>query len=80
MNDRLKQHRKKLHRPLHEVAAAIGVNRSTLYRIEGGIVAPSRETARALFDYYGGQVPLAHIYDPEYAAKAAAKKAPNRAA
>lgn len=65
----LKRYREKLRprQPIANVAAAIDVNRSTLYRIEAGEVAPSRETARALFDHYAGAVPLAHIYDPEYA-------------
>ena len=73
MHSLLKQHREALNpkRPLAQVADAIGVNRSTLYRIEAGEVAPTRETARKLFDYYGGRVPLAHIYDPEYAVREA---------
>jgi DNA-binding XRE family transcriptional regulator len=49
------------------VADAIGVNRSTMYRIEAGDVAPTRQTARAIFDHYAGAVPLAHCYDPKYA-------------
>lgn len=70
MKSLLKQHRESLEpkRPLALVAQAIGVNRSTLYRIEAGEVAPTRETARKLFEYYAGKVPLAHIYDPTYAA------------
>lgn len=73
MKSLLQQHRESLEprRPLAQVAREIGVNRSTLYRIEAGEVAPTRDTARKLYDYYAGRVPLAHIYDPEYAAREA---------
>lgn len=69
METLLKHHRQALtpKRSLVTVANAISVNRSTLYRIEAGTVAPTRETARRLFEYYAGAVPLAHIYDPEFA-------------
>ncbi|MCK5551323.1 MAG: helix-turn-helix transcriptional regulator [Hyphomicrobiaceae bacterium] len=77
METLLKQHRESLEpkRPLASVATACGVNRSTLYRIEAGEVAPTRSTARKLFDYYAGRVPLAHIYDPEYAVREALQPA-----
>lgn len=77
MESLLKQHRESLETktPLALVAREIGVNRSTLYRIEAGEVAPTRETARKLFDYYHGRVPLAHIYDPEYAIREALQPA-----
>lgn len=69
MKTLLQRHREKLNpkQTVQQVADAIGVNRSTLYRIEAGEVAPSRDTARALFDHYGGSVPVAHCYDPKYA-------------
>lgn len=69
MKTRLQKHRETLNpkQSVQHVADAIGVNRSTLYRIEAGEVAPSRDTARALFDHYAGEVPLAHCYDPTYA-------------
>lgn len=69
MDSLLKAHREKAAIPLAQVAKAVQVNRSTLYRVEAGEVAPTRRVARALFDFYGGAVPLAHIYDPEYARK-----------
>ena len=49
------------------VATATDCDRATLYRIEAGESQPRRETARALFELYNRQVPLASIYDPEYA-------------
>ena len=67
MKSLLMQHRETLGTPLAVVARATSMDRSTLYRLEAGKVQPSRANARALFDYYGGAVPLAHIYDPEYA-------------
>lgn len=67
METLLKRHRESLGLPLARVAREIEVNRSTLYRIEAGEVAPTRRVARALFDFYNRAVPLAHIYDPEYA-------------
>lgn len=69
MDSLLKQHRQQTGKALAAVAREIEVNRSTLHRIECGDVAPTRRVARALFDYYGGAVPLAHIYDPEYAVR-----------
>ncbi len=70
MDTLLKQKREELGLPLARVAREVGVNRSTLYRVEAGEVAPTRRVARALFDFYQRAVPLAHIYDPEYARQA----------
>lgn len=67
MKSLLTQHREALGTALATVARDTGMDRSTLYRLEMGKVQPSRTNARALFDYYSGAVPLAHIYDPEYA-------------
>lgn len=53
--------------PLKVVANAVGCSVSTLSRIESGAVQPARETARAIFWFFDGKVPLEHIYDPEYA-------------
>lgn len=72
MTSKLKAARISAGTSMAAVAKAVGVNRSTLHRIEAGDVAPTRRVARALFEYYGGKVPLVHIYDPEYAAQAAA--------
>jgi DNA-binding XRE family transcriptional regulator len=69
MRQNLKEHRERLGLALANVAQEIDVNRSTLYRIEAGEVAPTRRVARALFDYYRGAVPIGDIYDPEYANK-----------
>jgi len=50
-----------------EICLATGCTRPTLYRVEAGEVTPKRPLARALFRIYQGRVPLAHIYDPEFA-------------
>jgi DNA-binding XRE family transcriptional regulator len=55
-----------------EVAEAAGLDRVSLYRIEAGSQHPRRDSARALFRLFAGRVPLAAIYDPEYAAIEAA--------
>jgi DNA-binding XRE family transcriptional regulator len=70
MTSPITRHRRSLTpaRTVDDVAKATGINRSTIYRIEGGEVTPSRTHARALFDYYKSRVSLADIYDPEYAA------------
>lgn len=71
MKSRLTKHRTSLTPAptVADVARATGINRSTIYRIEAGEVAPTRGNARTLFDYYRGRVSLAEIYDPEYAAR-----------
>ncbi|MCK5550619.1 MAG: helix-turn-helix transcriptional regulator [Hyphomicrobiaceae bacterium] len=55
-----------------EVAAAAGLDRGTLHRIETGRQLPKRANARRLFELFKGRVPLAHIYDPEFASEIAA--------
>lgn len=52
---------------LATVAEAVGTNAGNLSRIESGAQPPKRELARKLFTYYGGAVPLALIYDPDFA-------------
>ena len=49
-----------------KAASAAGCDRTTLYRIEDGQNLPSRDLARALFELYGGAVPLGFIYDPDF--------------
>ncbi len=62
----LREARKKSGLTGNQVAAFAGCDRATLYRIEDGDSQPRRETARALFCLYKGDVPLAVIYDPEF--------------
>ena len=53
-----------------EICEAVGCTRPTLYRVEAGEVTPKRQLARNLFSFYRRRkidVPLAHIYDPEFA-------------
>lgn len=63
----LREARKKSGLTAAEVAAAAQCDRATLYRIEEGKTLPKRHTARLLFDLYKREVPLAMIYDPEFA-------------
>jgi len=51
---------------VEQICIEIGCSRPTLYRIEKGEVVPMHTTARALYLFYKGSVPLAHIYDPEF--------------
>lgn len=49
------------------IADQAGIHRTTLHRIESGLMLPKREIARRLFAVYNGRVPLGSIYDPEFA-------------
>lgn len=49
-----------------ELATKAGIHRTTLHRIEAGLMLPKREIARRLFAVYKGRVPLGSIYDPEF--------------
>lgn len=51
---------------LETVAHAVGTGKGNLRRIENGDQVPKRHTARALFEFYDGVVPLGSIYDPTY--------------
>lgn len=48
------------------VAHAIRLDPSGYHRIETGQNIPSRETARKIWTYYEGRVPLGVIYDPRH--------------
>lgn len=52
---------------VEEICSKVDCKKPTLYRVEKGEVTPKRPLARALFNLYRGRVPLAHIYDPEFA-------------
>jgi len=49
-----------------DVAKACGTNPANLLRIEQGKQVAKAPLARALFEYYGGAIPLGAIYDPAY--------------
>jgi len=68
----LREARRESGKTAREVAEAAGLDRVSLYRIEAGTQHPRRDSARALFRLFGGRVPLAAIYDPEFAAIEAA--------
>jgi len=51
------------------ICSEVGCTRPTLYRIEKGEVVPMHTTARALYFFYQGTVPLAHIYDPIFSSE-----------
>lgn len=63
----LRQARDDSGKTAEEICEAAGCTRPTLYRVEAGEVTPKRPLARRLFALYKGRVPLAHIYDPEFA-------------
>lgn len=63
----LTQIRKSRGLSLDDVAASVGTTAGTLSRVERGVQVPKQDLARALFDYFGGAVPLGAIYDPTYA-------------
>lgn len=58
----LRQARKDRGKTLAEVAGEIGIDQGNLSRIERGEQLPSRDLARRLFDYYGGNVEWEHIF------------------
>jgi transcriptional regulator with XRE-family HTH domain len=51
---------------LEQVAESVGTDQANLSRVEKGRQVPKRPLARALWEFYGGRVPLAAIYDPEF--------------
>ncbi len=66
---------------IERVAAAVGLHGTTVARIERGQLLPSREHARALYQLFGGDVPLGSIYDPSFkAAEVATRKRKNGSA
>lgn len=65
----LTQTRKSRGLSLDQVAGEVRTDPTNLSRVEKGHQMPKRELARALFDFYGGAVPLGAIYDPEYYAQ-----------
>lgn len=62
---RLREERVSRGLSIAKVAADVNTDPSNLSRIELG-QTPSRDVARALHAYYGGQVGLGDIYDPLY--------------
>jgi len=62
----LRQARRESGLTAQAAATAAGCDRATLYRLEKGEHLPTRRTARALFELYGGAVPLGFIYDPDF--------------
>lgn len=63
------QTRKSRGMSLEQVAAQVGTDQANLSRVEKGRQVPKRDLARRIFQFYGGSVPLAAIYDPEYFGK-----------
>lgn len=48
------------------IAEHLSIDVSAYRRIELGESVPLRETARRMFDFFGGAVPLSVIYDPRH--------------
>ena len=55
-----------------EICEAVGCTRPTLYRAEKGEACPKPPLERRLFRFYKGRVPLANIYDSEFAGEGCA--------
>lgn len=60
------QIRKARNLSLEQVAQAVQTDQANLSRVEKGKQIPKRVLARRLFEFYGGTIPLAAIYDPEF--------------
>lgn len=60
------QMRKARNLSLEQVAESVGTDQANLSRVEKGRQVPKRQLARKLWEFYGGNVPLAAIYDPEF--------------
>jgi transcriptional regulator with XRE-family HTH domain len=60
------QIRKSRNLSLEQVAVSVQTDQANLSRVEKGAQLPKRDLARRLFEFYGGSVPLAAIYDPEF--------------
>ena len=66
METRLKSERIARGYTQKDVARAVGTNPANLLRLERGQQVPKADLARAIFEFYGGDVPLCAIYDPVY--------------
>ena len=55
-----------------EFSQAIGTHPKNYYRIERGEQVPKRELARAIYEYFDGELSFVEIYDPEYATEVVA--------
>lgn len=51
---------------VRRVAEILELDISGLVRIERGESLPKRDTAGAIFDFYGGAIPLGMVYDPRH--------------
>lgn len=51
---------------LAEVAQVIDSDAGNVSRIERGLQVPKHTQARALFEFYGGDIPIGAIFDPLY--------------
>ena len=69
MNTALRQHRIQMGYAQKDVAAAVGTDVANLWRVETGKQTPKPQLARKLFEFFGGAISLAQIYDPVYCEK-----------
>jgi transcriptional regulator with XRE-family HTH domain len=58
--------RKKKGLTLQEMSDEIGIQPNRISTTERGSNTPKKETARAMYEFFGGEVPLGAIYDPHY--------------
>lgn len=50
----------------YRISLDLDMSRATVMRIHKGMHQPTREHARAIFEYYNGAVTLGQVYDPQY--------------
>lgn len=72
MDTPLKTAREKRKLSVTDLCAELGTHPQNYYRIERGEQTPKRDLARTIYEFFGGSVSLAEIYDPEYAAQISA--------
>jgi len=64
---KLKSLRKQHKRKVAQIATAVGCHPQNYLRVERGDQVPKRELARAIYEYWRGDVTLGEVYDPIYA-------------
>lgn len=67
MDTPLKLAREKRKLSVTDLSAELGVHPQNFYRIERGEQVPKRELARAIYEFFDGELSYMEIVDPSYA-------------
>lgn len=67
MDTPLKTAREKRKLSVTDLCKRLGTHPQNFYRIERSEQAPKKELARAIYEFFGGEVSYMDIYDPEFA-------------